>query len=72
VKRQRGSQRGLNKLVATNSNSHGCVTPGPMAMRSNTTDGYYKPRPHVSYCLPQLAIELIDTISYIHYIANLF
>ncbi|XP_028409780.1 protein Smaug homolog 1-like isoform X2 [Dendronephthya gigantea] len=41
VKRQRGSQRGLNKLGGTN-NSHSGGVPGPM--RSNTTDGYYKPR----------------------------
>jgi hypothetical protein len=45
VKRQRGSQRSLNKLVATNSNSHGGASLGPM--RSNTTDGYYKPKAQV-------------------------
>ncbi|XP_046847619.1 protein Smaug homolog 2-like isoform X2 [Xenia sp. Carnegie-2017] len=43
VKRQRGSQRGLNKLgIGFNTNNHGPVNPA--TMRSNTTEGYYKPR----------------------------
>lgn len=46
VKRQRGSQRGLNKLgIGFNTNNHGPVNPA--TMRSNTTEGYYKPRQQV-------------------------
>lgn len=72
AKRQRGSQRSLHKLVATNSNSHVGIAPGPM--RSNTTDGYYKPRQQVrcSSCFafrmsPSFSMtrRLVDDVSYV-------
>ena len=43
AKRQRGSQRSLNKMVVTISNSHGPTS----CLKSNTTENYYKPK-HVS------------------------